>query len=60
MQAGDAEAISTESVPGEPNAVERLILTERDDFPLVQSRDEMLKNAFEQVHSIDRQPFQSA
>ncbi len=50
----------TDSVLGEQNAVERLILTERDDFSLEQSRDESLKNAFEQVCSIDGQPRQSA
>ncbi len=32
----------------------------RDDFPLEQSWDETLKNAFEQVCSIDGQPLQSA
>ncbi len=46
--------------PRERNAVERLILPERDDFPLVQSQDESLKNAFDQVRSIDGQPLQSA
>ncbi len=36
-----------EAAPGERSAVERLILTERDDFPLEQSQDESLKNAFQ-------------
>ncbi len=45
---------------GEQNAVERLILTECNDFSLEQSRNESLKNAFEQVCSIDGLPRQSA
>ncbi len=48
-----------DSAPEERNAIERLILMERDDFPLEQSQDESLKNAFEQVCSIDGQPLQS-
>ncbi len=59
VQVGEAEPRPTGSVPGEPNAVERLILTERDYFPREQSRDETLKKAFEQVYSIDGQPLQS-
>ncbi len=42
------------------NAVERLILTECDDFPLEQSQDESLRNAFDQVRSIDGRPLQSS
>ncbi len=57
VQAGEAEPRPAE--PGEPSAIERLILSERDDFPLEQSRDETLKRAFEQVCSIDGQPLQS-
>ncbi len=49
-----------DSAPGEQNAVERLILTERDDFPLEQSWDKSWKNAFEHVCSIDIQTLQSA
>ncbi len=60
MQAGEAEPRPAEPGPGEPSAIERLILSERDDFPLEQSRDETLKHAFEQVCSIDGQPLQSA
>ncbi len=40
--------------------IERLSLTERDDFPLDQSQDESLRNAFEQVRSIDGRPLQTA
>ncbi|KAI2644928.1 Retrovirus-related Pol polyprotein from transposon 17.6 [Labeo rohita] len=58
--AGEVEPRLPEAEPGEPNAVERLNLTERDDFPLEKSQDETLKNAFEQVCSIDGQPLQSA
>ncbi len=60
VRTGEAETRLADYVPGEQNTVERLILTERDDFPLEQSRDESLKNAFEQVCSIDGQPLQSA
>ncbi len=59
-QTGEVELKLTGSEPGEPNAVERLTLTEHDDFPLEQSQDEMLKNAFDQVCSIDKQLLQSA
>ncbi len=40
---GEAEPGPAEAAPGERSAVERLILTERDDFPLEQSQDESLK-----------------
>ncbi len=60
VRTGEAEPGPAEAAPGERNAVERLILTERDDFPLELSQDESLKNAFDQVHSIDGQPLQSA
>ncbi len=60
VRTGEAEPGLAEAAPGERNAIERLILTERDDFPLEQSQDESLRNAFEQVHSIDGQPLQSA
>ncbi len=43
----------------EPRLVERLILTERDDFPLEQSLDKSWKNAFEHVCSIDIKTLQS-
>ncbi len=59
VRRGEAEPGPADFAPGEWNAVERLILTERDDFPLEQSQDELLKNAFEQVCSIDGQPLQS-
>ncbi len=55
----EVEPGPADSAPGERNAVERLILTECDDFPLEQSQDESLKNAFERVCSIDGQPLQS-
>ncbi len=60
VQAGEAEPRPAEPGPGEPSAIERLILSERDNFPLEQSRDETLKHAFEQVGFIDGQPLQSA
>ncbi len=60
VRTGEAEPGPAEAAPGERSAVERLILTERDDFPLEQSQDESLKNAFDQVRSIDGRPLQSA
>ncbi len=60
VRTGEAEPGPAEAAPGERSAVERLILTERDDFPLEQSQDESLKNAFNQVRSIDGRPLQSA
>ncbi len=54
VRTGEAEPGPAEAAPGERSAVERLILTERDDFPLEQSQDESLRNAFDQVRSIDR------
>ncbi len=43
VRTGEAEPGPAEAAPGERSAVERLILTERDDFPLEQSQDESLK-----------------
>ncbi len=60
VRTGEAEPGPAEAAPGERSAVERLILTERDDFPLEQSQDESLRNAFDQVRSIDGRPLQSA
>ncbi len=60
VRTGEAEPGLAEAAPGERNAIERLILPERDDFPLEQSQDESLRNAFDQVRSIDGQPLQSA
>ncbi len=60
VRTGEDEPGLAEAAPGERNAIERLILTERDDFPLEQSQDESLRNAFDQVRSIDGQPLQSA
>uniref|UniRef100_A0A8C1LM62 Gypsy retrotransposon integrase-like protein 1 n=1 Tax=Cyprinus carpio TaxID=7962 RepID=A0A8C1LM62_CYPCA len=54
-QLGEAEPEPPEPVSREQSALERNILPERDDFPLEQSRDETLKNAFDQVRSIDGQ-----
>ncbi len=59
MRMGETEPGPADSTLGEWNAIERLILTEHDDFPLEQSPDESLKNAFEQVCSIEGQPLQS-
>ncbi len=60
VRTGEAEPGPAEAAPGERSAVERLILTERDDFPLEQSQDESLRNAFDQVRSIDGRPLRSA
>ncbi len=60
VRSGEAEPGLAEAAPGDRNAIERLILTERDDFPLEQSQDESLRNAFEQVRSIDGRPLQTA
>ncbi len=60
VRTGEAEPGIAEAAPGERNAIERLILTERDDFPLEQSQDESLRKVFDQVRSIDGQPLQSA
>ncbi len=60
VRTGEAEPRPAEAAPGERSAVERLILTERDDFPLEQSQDESLRNAFDQVRSIEGRPLQSA
>ncbi len=60
VRTGEAEPGPAEAAPGERNAVERLVLTERDDFLLEQSQDASLRNAFDQVRSIDGQPLQSA
>ncbi len=60
VRSGEAEPGLAEAAPGDRNAIERSILTERDDFPLEQSQDETLRNAFEQVRSIDGRPLQTA
>ncbi len=60
VRLGEAEPGLAEAAPGDRNAIERSILTERDDFPLEQSQDETLRNAFEQVRSIDGRPLQTA
>ncbi len=60
VRSGEAEPGLAEAAPGDRNAIERLILTERDDFPVEQSQDETLRNAFEQVRSIDGRPLQTA
>ncbi len=59
VRTGEAEPRPAEAAPGERSAVERLILTERDDFPLEQSQDESLKNAFDQVSPVRTAPFLS-
>ncbi len=60
VRTGEAKPGPAEARPREGNAVERLIHTERDDFPLEQSQDESLRNTFDQVRSIDGRPLQSA
>ncbi len=59
-QVGVAEPGPRDTGQGEPSVNERLILPERDDFPLEQSHDESLKWAFEQVQTIDGQRLQPA
>ncbi len=59
VRSGEAEPGLAEAAPGDRNVIERLSLTERDDFPLEQSQDESLRNAFEQVRSIDGRPLQT-
>ncbi len=60
VRSGEAEPGLAEAAPGDRNAIERSILTERDDFPLEQSQDETLRNAFAQVCSIAGRPLQTA
>ncbi len=59
-QVGVAEPGPRDTGQGEQSVNERLILPERDDFPLEQSHDESLKWAFEQVQTIDGQRLQPA
>ncbi|XP_057201512.1 uncharacterized protein LOC130561305 [Triplophysa rosa] len=61
VQAGSTEPGSQGSGSGGgESGIERLILSDRDDFPLEQAQDETLKRAFEHVSSIDGQPVQPA
>ncbi|XP_057183752.1 uncharacterized protein LOC130550329 [Triplophysa rosa] len=60
VQTGSAEPALPGADSGERSGIERLILSDRDDFPLEQAQDETLKRAFEQVASIDGQPVQPA
>ncbi len=46
VRTGEADPWPTGSEPGEQSVAERLILLERDDFTLDQSRDDTQKNAF--------------
>ncbi|XP_051724240.1 uncharacterized protein LOC127498671 isoform X1 [Ctenopharyngodon idella] len=57
-QAGETERGPLSAASGEQSEIERIILSDRDDFPLEQSQDETLKRAFEQVQTIDGQPLQ--
>lgn len=43
MQAGEAELGPSVTEPGEQSEIERLILLERNDFPLEQTQDETIK-----------------
>ncbi len=52
---GEAPAGPAPPASGETRASEGVRTPELDDFPLEQSRDEMLKNAYERVRSIDGQ-----
>ncbi len=56
-QAGEALAAFTACLGG-TRASEGVKPPELDDFPLEQSRDETLKNAFDQVRSVDGQLLQ--
>ncbi len=58
VQMGEADQGPLSSEPREQSEIERLILSERDDFPLEQTQDELLKHTFEQVRYIDGQPLQ--
>ncbi len=60
VQVGEAEQGPLSSEPREQSEIERLIFSERDDFPLEQTQDESLKHAFEQVRHTDGQPLQPA
>ncbi|KAG1928644.1 interferon-induced very large GTPase 1-like [Pimephales promelas] len=55
VQVGDAVPGPLGAAAGEERALERNLLSERDDFPLEQSQDETLKHAFGSVRSIDGQ-----
>ncbi|MGL5587270.1 MAG: aspartyl protease family protein, partial [Aeromonas veronii] len=58
VQAGETDRGPVVTASGEPSGIGRLILSDRDDFPLEQSHDDTLKNAFERVSTIDGQPLQ--
>ncbi|KAG1925540.1 protein NYNRIN-like [Pimephales promelas] len=55
VHAGEAVPEPSVAVSEEPSVSEKAIFLDRDDFPLEQSRDDTLKNAFEQVRVIDGQ-----
>ncbi|XP_056627068.1 retrovirus-related Pol polyprotein from transposon 412 isoform X1 [Triplophysa dalaica] len=55
VQAGEAEPEPRGTDPGERSTVERQNLSRCDDFALEQSHDDSLKNAFQQVRTIDGQ-----
>ncbi len=57
-QAGEALAGPSPPVSEETRASEGVKPPELDDFPLEQSRDEALKNAFDRVRSVDGQLLQ--
>ncbi len=57
-QAGEALAGPSPPASEETRASEGVKPPELDDFPLEQSRDEMLKNAFDRVRSVDGQLLQ--
>ncbi|XP_067305555.1 uncharacterized protein [Pseudorasbora parva] len=60
VQLGETETGPLGTASEETSGIERLILSDRDDFPLEQSQDETLKNAFQQVRTIDGQSLQPA
>ncbi len=58
-QTGDAVSGPAQTGSEEGRARVELKPPEMDDFPFEQSRDEMLKNAYDRVCTIDGQPLQS-
>lgn len=57
-QAGDAVSAPSQTDSEETRARVELMPLELDDFPLKQSRDEMLKNVYDWIHIIDGQLLQ--
>ncbi|XP_057214591.1 uncharacterized protein LOC130569165 [Triplophysa rosa] len=60
VQVGDGEPGPLTSDSEERSAVEKINFSQCDDFPLEQSQDDSLKNAFDQVRTIDGQTLHPA